>query len=161
MEKTVLIERPISEVFDYVADSRNSQGYLNQSFHFETVTPPPYGVGTKAVAVGHYMGVNIRLRYTMSAYQPNRLMRLSGPNQNLNGIVVDSEVVWRFQERGPNQTLVGFRLEILPRPQYLRGFSGMIARPIIVAAEACVSGVLDRAMVRLKQNLERSAVGVA
>ncbi len=161
MEKRVLIKRPISEVFEYVADCRNSKGYLGKAFYFEAVTPPPYGIGTKAVAVGTYMGIPIRLNYNMTEFQINRLLRLVAPPQTLNGIPVDSEALWRFAEKEPDVTLVSFRLEIKPRLNGMNMFAGWLSVPIIQAAEASVSLMLDKALWKLKTTLESQSKAVA
>ena len=159
MEKRIIIKRPINEVFDYVSDCRNSAGYLGRTFHFEAVTPPPYGIGTKARAVGTYMGIPIRLNYDMTEFQPNRLMKLVAPTQKLNGVPVDSVAIWCFQEREPGVTVVSFRLEIQPRMTGMGMFANWMSSSIIQAAEASVGGMLEKAMWQLKRNLE--AVPVA
>ena len=158
MEKRVIIKRPISEVFEYVADCRNSAGYLGRTFHFEAITPPPYGVGTKAAAIGTYMGIPIRLNYNMTEFQPNRMLRLVAPTQKLNGVPVDSEAVWRFQEREPGVTLVSFRLVIEPRMKGFGAFANWMSHSIIGAAEASVGTMLEKAMWQLKRNLEKPSV---
>lgn len=162
MEKVIIIERPISEVFEYVAVCDNSKDYLGSAFNFRATTPPPFGVGTKATAVGNYMGISIRLDYTMVDYVPNKVMRLVSKNQNLNGISVDSEACWRFLEKGPNRTAVSFRLDIEPRDLSKFGpFGAMMAAPIISAAQSCVGGVLDKSLQRLKYTLEKGRVAAA
>lgn len=157
MQKLIVIERPIEEVFAYIADYRNSKGYLGQAFHFEAVTPPPYGVGTKAQALGSFMGIGIKLNYTVDRFEQNRVIHMVAPNQMLNGIAVDSKACWLFQERGPNRTVVSFQLDIQPRGLASNPFARMMVAPLISAAESSVSGMLDGAMRKLKHTLEHTS----
>lgn len=46
VEGEIIIERPIEEVFDYVADERNEPQYNPQMTRAEKVSPGPIGVGT-------------------------------------------------------------------------------------------------------------------
>ncbi len=159
MEKLVRIDRPSNEIFNYVADCRNSQNYLGQSFCFQAITPPPYELGAKAAAVGNFGGFGIKLLYTVVELQPNRLIRLRAVNQKVNGVSVDSEVVWRFEERIPGHTQVRFQLAITPRIVTTLGM--LIATPIIATIEAGVSLMLDNSLRKLKQTLERQPVAVS
>ena len=43
---SILIRRPVEEVFDFVADERNEPGYNPQLRSVEKTTPGPIGVGT-------------------------------------------------------------------------------------------------------------------
>jgi Polyketide cyclase / dehydrase and lipid transport len=163
MEKVIIIERPINEVFNYVADCDNSREYLGSSFHFKSLTPRPHGVGTKAVALCNYMGANIRIDYNMVEYVPNQRMKLVAKDQNMNGIKADSVALWQFQEAGPGRTKVSFMLDIQPRGLEKFGpMAKILAAPIMSAAQTCVSMVLDKALVKLKarmeSNVERAAV---
>lgn len=162
MEKVVVIERPVAEIFDYVVDCDNSKDYLGANFNFRAASPAPYGVGSKAVATGSYMGINIRLDYTVVEYVPNKLLRLVCKDQPLNGIRVDSEACWRFAERGHNRTAVGFRLIMQPRDLNKFGAVGtMVAMPIISAAQNYIGLILEKAMTKLKQTLEKGQPAAA
>jgi uncharacterized protein YndB with AHSA1/START domain len=155
MEKVIIIERPINEVFSYVADCDNSREYLGSSFHFKSLTPRPHGVGTKAVALCNYMGANIRIDYTMTEYVPNQRMKLIAKDQNMNGIKADSVALWQFQEITPGRTKVSFMLDIQPRGLEKFGpMAKILAAPVISAAQSCVSLVLDKALVKLKAKME-------
>ena len=48
---TILIRRPVEDVFDFVADERNEPAYNPQIGSVEKVTPGPIGVGTAWRAV--------------------------------------------------------------------------------------------------------------
>jgi hypothetical protein len=154
MDKSVLIGRPASEVFNYVLDCRNSKDYLGKNFNFQAATPPPYQVGARALALGHFAGYKIQLNYTIIELQPNRLIRLRAFNQHLNGIIVDSEVCWRFEERVPGQTIVRFHLAIQPQPSSIKGISKLVVTPVLKAIESGISYMLDGSLVTLKHTLE-------
>ncbi len=47
IEGEILIERPVEEVFDYVADERNEPGYNREMLRAEKVTDGPIGVGSR------------------------------------------------------------------------------------------------------------------
>ncbi len=155
LKKLVLINRPIAPVFDYVAECDNSREYLGSNFYFKATTSPPYQLGTKAAAVGTFAGFTIRLNYVVTEYEVNRIIRLQAHKQVLNGVAVDSEACWRFEEREASQTAVRFHLDITPRPEAITPLGLMIATPIISVVEAGVSRMLDSSLLRLKHTLER------
>jgi uncharacterized protein YndB with AHSA1/START domain len=51
IEGTTLVERPVEEVFDFVADERNEPKYNPQMLHVGKVTPGAVRVGTQWRAV--------------------------------------------------------------------------------------------------------------
>jgi uncharacterized protein YndB with AHSA1/START domain len=74
IEGDVIIERPVDEVFDFVADERNEPRYNPRILRVEKLTPGPIGHGTRFHAETTTMGrtAAIAIRYT--AYQrPRRL----------------------------------------------------------------------------------------
>jgi len=51
VEGQIIIDRPVEEVFDYVADERNEPQYNPQMTKAEKVTPGPVGAGTRFQSV--------------------------------------------------------------------------------------------------------------
>src|ERR1043166_9382389 len=47
IEGEVVIERPVEEVFDFVADARNEPRYNPRMLRAEKLTPGPIGLGTR------------------------------------------------------------------------------------------------------------------
>ena len=47
IEGEIIIERPLEEVFDFVADERNEPHYNPRMLHAEKLTAAPIGVGTR------------------------------------------------------------------------------------------------------------------
>lgn len=50
IEGEILIERPVEDVFDYVADERNEPTYNGEMLRADKVTDGPIGVGSRFVA---------------------------------------------------------------------------------------------------------------
>lgn len=71
---SILIRRPIEEVFDFVADERNEPSYNSQIRQVEKTTPGPIGLGTRwrAVTTSGRRTVPIDLEITEYA-RPERL----------------------------------------------------------------------------------------
>jgi hypothetical protein len=158
MDKSVLVARPINQIYAYVLDCRNSKNYLGKSFNFEPLTPPPYEVGAQAMAVGHFAGFSLKLLYEVVELQPDRLIRLYARNQSVSGVKVDSEVRWSFAERESGQILVGYHLSINPHSDSMAGIGVLVARTVLHAIESGISHMLDDAMLRLKHILESQSV---
>ena len=47
IEGEIVIDRPVQEVFDFVADQSNEPQYNPQMVRAEKITPGPFGTGTK------------------------------------------------------------------------------------------------------------------
>ncbi len=75
---SILIGRPIEEVFDFVADERNEPSYNPKIGSVEKVTPGPIGVGTtwRAVAISRRRSTPFELEITDYA-RPHRLGSLT------------------------------------------------------------------------------------
>jgi len=75
---TILIRRPLEEVFDFVADERNEPAYNPQIGSVEKVTPGPIGVGTQwhAVAASRRRATPFELEVTEYT-RPHRLASLT------------------------------------------------------------------------------------
>jgi hypothetical protein len=75
---TILIKRPVEDVFDFVADERNEPAYNPQIGSVEKVTPGPIGVGTvwRAVAASRPRATPFELEVTEYA-RPHRLTSLT------------------------------------------------------------------------------------
>lgn len=70
----ILIERPIDEVFDYVADERNEPRYNARVRSVEKVSSGPIGVGTRYRAAITTLGRPATMTIEITAYErPTRL----------------------------------------------------------------------------------------
>ena len=81
-EQTVVIDRPIEEVFAYVTDQTNTPSWQAGLVEVKRTTASPIGVGTKHTFVRNFMGRRMEADNEYVAYEPNRLVTFrttSGP----------------------------------------------------------------------------------
>jgi hypothetical protein len=66
VQGTIVIERPVEDVFDFVADERNEPQYNPQMILADKVTDGPIGVGTKfhSVMTGVGRGADMTIEFT-------------------------------------------------------------------------------------------------
>lgn len=110
VQGSIVIERPIEEVFDFVADESNEPQYNVQMTRADKVTPGPIGVGTKfhAVMTGVGGAADMTIEF-IEFSRPRRIVettRLS--NMDINGALYFEPVpkgtcmtwVWDLRPRG-------------------------------------------------------------
>ena len=74
IEGEIAINRPVDEVFDFVADERNEPRYNPRILRVEKRTPGPIGLGTQFRAESASMGRTVGIAIEYTAYQrPRRL----------------------------------------------------------------------------------------
>jgi hypothetical protein len=121
IEGEIIIDRPVEEVFDFVADERNEPLYNPRMVRAEQVTPGPIGVGTRFEAEIRSMGRPARMIIENTGYErPRRLAsttRLS---------TMDIEGVLLFEPVGGG-TRMRWRWNLRPRGA-LRLISPLVAR---------------------------------
>ena len=81
-ERTVVIDRPIGEVFAYVTDQTNTPNWQAGLVEMQRTTPGPIGIGTKHTGVRSFLGRRMELANEYVAYEPGRLVTFrttSGP----------------------------------------------------------------------------------
>lgn len=81
-ERTVVIDRPIEEVFAYVTDQTNTPTWQAGLVEVQRTTPGPIGVGTKHTLVRNFMGRRMEADNEYVAYEPGKLVTFrttSGP----------------------------------------------------------------------------------
>src|SRR5450755_560807 len=82
-ERTVVIDRPIGEVFAYVTDQTNTPNWQASLVDVQRTTAGPIGVGTKHTFVRNFIGRRMEADNEYVAYEPNRLVTFrttSGPS---------------------------------------------------------------------------------
>ena len=67
----VLIDRPVKDVFAFVANPNNMSKWNSAVVSLEQVTPGAVGVGTKFKTVGEMMGRRIEGDMQITAYEPD------------------------------------------------------------------------------------------
>ena len=82
-ERTVVIDRPIQQVFAYVTDQTNTPSLAGRpAWRYSRTTAGPIGVGTKHTFVRNFMGRRMEADNEYVAYEPDRLVTFrttSGP----------------------------------------------------------------------------------
>lgn len=66
-----LIDKPIKDVFAFVADPNNMSKWNSVVVSLEQITPGEVGVGTKFKSVGEMMGRRIEGEMQVTAYEPD------------------------------------------------------------------------------------------
>lgn len=67
----VLIDRPIKDVFAFVANPKNMSKWNSAVVSLEQVAPGAVGVGTKFKSVGEMLGRRIEGEMQITAYEPD------------------------------------------------------------------------------------------
>jgi uncharacterized membrane protein len=140
-ERSIIIRRPIEEVFAYVGDLRHSAEWQAGLSEVRKVTEGPLGKGTRFAVVRKLLGRRLELISEFVRYEPNTMFtfRFSGSMPGEGSY---------FLESTPDGTRVTSRVEMRPR-----GFSRL--------AEPLVATSLRRQMTAnlpvLKELLERRA----
>lgn len=71
---SIIVERPVAEVFTFVTDARNNALWQASAGLQESLQLPecPVGVGTQITEVWHFMGVKAQVTSEVTAYEPGR-----------------------------------------------------------------------------------------
>ena len=67
----ILIDRPVKDVFAFVANPNNMSKWNSAVVSLEQVTPGAVGVGTKFKSIGEMMGRRIEGEMQITAYEPD------------------------------------------------------------------------------------------
>jgi hypothetical protein len=74
VEGEIIINRPVEEVFDFVADERNEPSYNPQMLRAEQISAGPIGFGTRFRAESRSMGRTVGMTIELTAFErPRRL----------------------------------------------------------------------------------------
>ena len=106
----IVIERPIEEVFDFVADERNEPKYNSQMTRADKVTPGAIGVGTKFHSVMTGVGGAAEMTIEFTEFdRPRRIVETTHlSNMDIDGALLFEPVpegtrmawVWDLHPRG-------------------------------------------------------------
>ena len=117
----ILIERPVEEVFDYVADQRNEPIYNPQMLQSEKITDGPIGVGTRFRAVAKSGRRPVEMLIEVTEFQrPRRL----GSRTTMSSVGVDGELTF---EPVAGATRMSWSWKVSPRGS-LRLLGPLVAR---------------------------------
>ena len=140
-ENTVTIERPIGDVFAYLADGTNNPRWRAGVLSIERTSAGEGADATYRQVLSGPGGRKIAGDYRVTAYEPPHRLEFAvtaGP----------ARPTGRFQlaEAGPDRTTVTFSLDLRPSG-LMRLMSGMVARQMRVEVDQ---------LARLKAELEKA-----
>ena len=120
-EKSIIIDRPIEEVFAYVGDLRNGLQWQSNLLDVRRTTEGPLGIGTQYTAVRKLMGRKMQYTVEFVAYEPNKTLTFRSTSSSM-----PMETSHRFESAagGTRLTIV---IEMHPG-----GFMGL-AEPLLAA----------------------------
>ena len=90
VEGDIVIERPLHEVFDFVADERNEPQYNPQMTRAEKVSPGPIGVGTRFNSVMTGVGPAAEMTIEFTEFdRPRRIAETTHlSNMDIEGVLL-------------------------------------------------------------------------
>ena len=122
VEESIVIERPLEDVFAYVSDQTNAPRWQPGLLEVRRTTDGPIGVGTRHSVVRKLGGRTVTLSNEYTRYEPDKLVEFSfwGSMPGRASYVVDPV--------GPDRTKVTGRVE-MRLPGLLR-----VAEPLMALA---------------------------
>ena len=76
IEGEIVIERPVTEVFDFVADERNEPSFNPRMVRAELLSPEPIGVGSQFRAESRMMRRTFEVTVEYTVFEWPRLLGL-------------------------------------------------------------------------------------
>lgn len=147
IERSILVDAPVEEVFEFVADYRNTIQYQRQFSRLEPVGEPTYGLGLTVEARGRFKAIPIHARLRITEFSKNERI----VSKSVEGL--KSEAVWSFAPEG-SQTRVTFTASYgWPLPI----LSGALRRMLL--AELAV--MTESSLRELKRLVERKRRGAS
>ncbi len=77
-EESIIIRRPIDEVFAFVADQTNAPQWQSGLLEVRRTTNGPLGLGTKHTAVRKFMGRRLEATNEYVVFEPNKEVTFKG-----------------------------------------------------------------------------------
>jgi uncharacterized protein YndB with AHSA1/START domain len=77
-EASVVINRPVEEVFEFVTNPKNVLLWHSSTLESEQTSEGPMGVGTTVRSVGQFMGRRMEMTAEVTEYEPNRKIKYKG-----------------------------------------------------------------------------------
>jgi uncharacterized protein YndB with AHSA1/START domain len=93
IEKSIVINRPVEEVFAFVAQGENWSQWAAELVETKKTSEGPLGVGTTYTHVAQMLGRRIENGYEVTEYEPNRKVSMkstSGPVPAETSLTVES-----------------------------------------------------------------------
>lgn len=147
-EASVVIERDVAAVFDFVSDARNDVMWAPGTNSVQKTTPGPIGAGTKFALQGQLHGRTISIVEEIVDFQANR--SVTTRTAPASGPIVTSDVSVNTFEQVPSGTQVTHRFT--GTLSYGNGLLGKALNRASVGR--LISAVDAQASMKLKQVLE-------
>jgi len=138
-ELSILINRPIEEVFTYVSDLQNGPQWQTGLFEVRRLSQGSLGIGTQFASVRKFMGKKLEGVVELVVYEPNRKIVIKAPSGS-----VPFEQAFLFEP-----TTEGTKLSTVIQ-LFTSGFMGL-AEPMIAAS---LKREMETAFGDLKELLE-------
>lgn len=145
VEDSIVINRPIEEVFAYVSDLTNAPEWQTGLIEVRKTTAEPIGMGAQFTFVRKFLGRKLEASNRFTAYKPNQIITFvttTGP------MAVEASYLFAAE---PDGTRVTCRMEMKPQ-----GFT-RLAEPLIAAS---VRREMSAEFGYLKDLLESQSVGI-
>jgi uncharacterized protein YndB with AHSA1/START domain len=104
VEVSVVINRPVEEIFEFLANPENDPKWQSGVLEAEQTSKGPRGVGTTDREARKFMGRQFDQTFVVTEYEPNRMIKkktTSGP------MAIDTSYAFESVEGGTKVTLVG------------------------------------------------------
>ena len=121
VEGSIVIDRPVEEVFDFVADERHEPQYNAQMGQVEQITDGPIGLGTRFRAEMTGRGRPVEMVIEFTGY--DRPRRLSS-STHMSSMDLHGTLTF---EPAPSETRMSWSWKLQPRGA-LRQMSPLVAR---------------------------------
>lgn len=72
LEQSIVINRPVEEVFAFVSDLTNDDQYISGRLETRRTTPGPTGPGSRFDTTSKFLGRRIESSMEVKEYQPNK-----------------------------------------------------------------------------------------
>ncbi len=145
VEDSIVINRPIEEVFAYVSDLTNGPEWQTGLIEVRKTTAAPLGVGAQFTFVRKFLGRKLEASNMFTVYSPNEIITFAtttGP------MAVEASYRFKTEQEGSRITC---KIEMKPE-----GFS-RLAEPLIAAS---VRREMSAEFAYLKDLLENRAVEI-
>ena len=121
-EMSIIIKRPIEEVFAFVSDLKNGPQWQTGLFEVRQITKDPIGLGSQFASVRKFLGRKLEADVEIVTYEPNHKLVIKSPSAT-----VPFEESFLF-ETVADGTKVTTQVELHPS-----GFMGL-AEPMILGS---------------------------
>jgi uncharacterized membrane protein len=79
-EMSIIINRPIEEVFAYVSNLQNGPQWQTGLFEVRRITQGSLGIGSQFASVRKFLGRKLEANVEIVAYEPNRKIVIKSPS---------------------------------------------------------------------------------